>query len=54
MFFSLCGYWERGGGVSTLVHNVLMKYFILCSSKIEVSETFFLIFWSPKMTIQGM
>ena len=44
-----------GGGVSKgLVHNLIMQLFTLGSSKIEVFQTFFLILWSPKMTIQGM
>ena len=30
-----------GGGQSGLVHNLLMQFFSLYSSKIEVSETYF-------------
>ena len=42
MFFTLFGYWVWGGGVGTgLVHNLLMQFFTLGSSKIEVSKTFF-------------
>ena len=43
MFFTLFGYWARGGGGSPkgLVHNLLMQFFTLDSSKIEVSETDF-------------
>ena len=41
MFFTLFGYQVRGGGGSPkgLVHNLLMQFFTLGSSKIEVSET---------------
>ena len=41
-----------GGAPKGLVHNLLMQFFSLDSSKIEVFETFFLILSSPKMTIQ--
>ena len=43
MFFTLFGYWVRGGGGSPkgLVHNLLMQFFTLDSSKIEVFETCF-------------
>ena len=43
MFFTLFGYWAPGGGGSPkgLVHNLLMRFFTLGSSKIEVSETYF-------------
>ena len=43
MFFTLFGYWVRGGRGSPkgLVHNLLMQLFTLGSSKIEVSETCF-------------
>ena len=35
-----------GGGQTGLVHNLLMQFFSLYSSKIEVSETcFFLLFY---------
>ena len=46
MFFTLFGYLVSGGGVQTgLVNNLLMHFFHLYSSNIEVSETyFFLIF----------
>ena len=45
MLFTLFGYWAAGGGGSPkgLVHNLLMQFFTLVSSKIEVFETFFLI-----------
>ena len=46
MFPTLFGYWAHGGGgVSPkgLVHNQLMQFFTLGSSKIEVFKTFFLI-----------
>ena len=41
MFFTLFGYWVRGGGGSPkgLVHNLLMQFFTMGSSKIEVFET---------------
>ena len=42
----------RRAGAS--VHNLLMQFFTLDSSKIEVLKLVFLILWSPKMTIQGM
>ena len=45
MFYTLFGYWarQRGGGGSHkgLVHNMLMWFFTLGSSKIEVCETYF-------------
>ena len=42
MFFTLFGYWFRGGGSPKgLVHNLLMQFFTLDSSKIEVFETCF-------------
>ena len=46
MYFSPClrlGAGGGGGGQMGLVHNLLMQFFSLYSSKIEVSETFFLI-----------
>ena len=41
VFFTLFGYWARGGGVKGLVHNLLMQFSTHGSSKIEVSETYF-------------
>ena len=43
MFFTLFGYWCRGGGGGHmgLVHNLLMQFFSLYNSIIEVSETCF-------------
>ena len=43
MFFTLFGYWPHGGGGSPkgLVHNLLMQFFTLGGSKIEVFETCF-------------
>ena len=43
MFFSLFGYWVGWGGgpPKGLVHNLLMQFFTLGSSKIEVFETCF-------------
>ena len=46
MFFTLFGYWARGpggGGGSQGIgtHNLLMQFFTLGSSKIEVFETHF-------------
>ena len=36
--------WGRGGGGQTgLVHNLLMQFFSLYSSKIKVSETYFFL-----------
>ena len=46
MFFTLFGYCVRAGGGGSpkgLVHNLLMQFFTLGSSKIEVVKTFFLI-----------
>ena len=44
VFFTLFGYWVRGGGgggsPKGLVHNLLMQFFNLGSSKIEVFETY--------------
>ena len=44
MFFTLFGFdLRRGGGAPKgLVHNLLMQFFTLGSSKMEVFETFFL------------
>ena len=42
MFFTILGYWVGGGGSPKgLVHNLLMQFFTLDSSKIEVFKTFF-------------
>ena len=43
MFFTLFGYWVGGGGgvPKGLVHNLLMQFFTLDSSKIEVFKTCF-------------
>ena len=46
MFFTLFGYWAHvggggGGSPKGLVHNQLMKFFTLDSSKSEVFETCF-------------
>ena len=42
MFFTLFGYWPHGGGSPKgLVPNLLMQFFTLGSSKIEVFETCF-------------
>ena len=43
LFFTLFGYFLRGGGGSPkgLVHNLLMQFFTLGSSKIEVFKTYF-------------
>ena len=42
MFFSLFGYWLGWGGPPKgLVHNLLMQFFTLGSSKIEVFKTCF-------------
>ena len=41
MFFSLLGYFGGGGGSNGLVHNLLMQFFTLGSSKIKVFETCF-------------
>ena len=42
MFFTFLRYWG-GGGANGSVHNLLMQFFGLYSSKIEVFETYFLI-----------
>ena len=42
MFITLFGHWVQGGGGQTgLVHNLLMQFFTLGGSKIEVFETYF-------------
>ena len=41
MFFSLFGYWVGGASPKGLVHNLLMQFFTLDSSKIEVFGTYF-------------
>ena len=43
----VCGGWGRAP--KEFVHNLLMQFFTLGNSKIEVLETYFA---SPKMTIQ--
>ena len=44
VFFTRFGYYVRGGGSAKgLVHKLIMQFFTLGSSKIEVFETFFLI-----------
>ena len=41
-FFTLFGYWAHGGGVSQiLVHNLLVQFFSLGSSRKEIFETLF-------------
>ena len=53
VFFTLFGYWVRGGGSPNgVVHNLLMQLFSPYSPKIEVFDTFFLLLRSPIMTIQ--
>ena len=47
------GYFREGVPPKALVHNTLMHFFAVDSSKIEAFETYFLILWSPKMTIQN-
>ena len=40
VFFTLFGYWVGGrGSPKGLIHNLLMQFFTLGSSKFEVSET---------------
>ena len=41
MFFTLFGNWVGGGSPKGLVHNLLLQFFTLDSSKIEVFETCF-------------
>ena len=50
LFFTLFG------GANGVVHNLLLQLFTLymCSSKVEVSETFFLISWLLTMIIQAI
>ena len=45
MFFTLFGYWAGGGGGAPkgLVHNLLMQFFTLDSSKSKFSKLVFLI-----------
>ena len=44
MFFSLLGYWVGGeGSPKGSVHNLLMQFFTLDGSKIEVFETYFFV-----------
>ena len=57
MFFTVFGNYlggGGGGGGKGLEHNLLMPFFTLDSSKIEVFEAFFFILRPPKMTIQDM
>ena len=42
MIFTLFGYWVWGGGSpSGLVHNLLLQFCAMCSSKMEVCENYF-------------
>ena len=43
MFFTLFGYWPHGGwgAPEGLLHSLLMQFFTLDSSKIEVFKTCF-------------
>ena len=41
MFCPLFGYWVVGGSPKRMVHNLLMQFFTLGSSKIEVFKTGF-------------
>ena len=41
MFCTLFGYWVGGGSPKGMVHNLLMKFFTLDNSKIEVFKTCF-------------
>ena len=41
MFFTLFGYWVGGGFPKGLVHNLLMQFFTLHGSKMEVFKTCF-------------
>ena len=44
MFFTLFGFRAHAGGGGShegLVHNLLIHFFTLSSSKLEVSETYF-------------
>ena len=43
VIFTSFGYWVQGGGgiLKVLVHNLLVQFFTLGSSKIEVSDTLF-------------
>ena len=48
MFFTLFGYWLGGGGGGGLprdgyTHNLLIQFFTLGSSKMEVLETYIVI-----------
>ena len=44
----------EGGSPKGLVHNLLMQFFTLGSSKIEVFETYFSDVFTHNLTIQGM
>ena len=49
--------WVLGGGGGSpkgLVHNLLMQFFTLDSSKIEVFKTCFFILGPPNMTMPAM
>ena len=57
MFFTQFGYWSHGGGGGSrkgLEHNLLMQFFTLGSSKIEVFETCSYDIVTTHMIIQGM
>ena len=48
VFRTLFGYWAAGGGGGAprgLIHNLLMQFFTLGSSKIEVLETYFFLYF---------
>ena len=55
MFFTLFGHWVRGGGgggQTGSVHILLLQFFSLHSSKVEVFETYFFDIVITKMTLQ--
>ena len=44
MFFTLFGYWSHGGGGGATkgwVHNLIMQFFTLGSTKLKVFEVYF-------------
>ena len=54
VFFILFGYWVRGESPKGLVHNLLLQFFTLSSSKIKVFEPYSFYIVTTQMTIQSM
>ena len=58
VFFTVFGYcvsgWGGVGAPKRVLHSLLMQFFSLYNSKMEVSEAYFFDMAKPKRTIRGM